>query len=88
MTSNRLVAVVIEVTDLDRSASLYRDGFGVPLKDPDAQLGISVTDLDAAHERALAAGAQEIHGPKTQPCGRSARYRDFASTVIELTQRT
>jgi predicted enzyme related to lactoylglutathione lyase len=33
--SNRMVAVVIEVADLDRSAALYRDAFGVPLKPPD-----------------------------------------------------
>ena len=33
--TNRLVAVVLEVADLDRSAALYRDGFGVPLKPPD-----------------------------------------------------
>jgi predicted enzyme related to lactoylglutathione lyase len=64
MTSNRLVAVVIEVTDLERSAALYRD------------------------ERALAAGAEAIHGPKQQPWGRSARYRDYDGNVIELTQRT
>jgi predicted enzyme related to lactoylglutathione lyase len=36
---NRLVAVVIEVADLDRSAALYRDGFGVPLKPPDDHHG-------------------------------------------------
>jgi predicted enzyme related to lactoylglutathione lyase len=127
MASNRLVAVVIEVADLDRSAALYRDGFGVALKDPDdhagddrwisgrhcatswtdgtflhfalyekktddvttgAQLGIAVADLDAARSQALAAGAEEIHGPKTQPWGRSARFRDFDGNVIELTQRT
>ncbi len=28
---NRLVAVVIEVSDLDRSVRLYRDGFGLDL---------------------------------------------------------
>ena len=33
--SNRLAAVVIEVADLDRSAALYRDAFGVALKPPD-----------------------------------------------------
>jgi len=33
--SNRLAAVVIEVADLDRSAALYRDAFGVALKAPD-----------------------------------------------------
>ena len=37
--NNRLVAVVIEVADLDRSAALYRDGFGVPLKAPDDHHG-------------------------------------------------
>ncbi len=36
---NRLVAVVLEVADLDRSAALYRDGFGVPLKAPDDHEG-------------------------------------------------
>ena len=36
---NRLVAVVLEVADLDRSAALYRDGFGVPLKDADDHHG-------------------------------------------------
>ena len=126
MTSNRLVAVVMEVSDLDRSAALYREGFGIPLKEPDdhagddrwisgrhcatswtdgaflhfalyekkttesttgAQLGIAVADLDAAHERALAAGAELIHAPKSQPWGRSARYRDFDGNVIELTTR-
>jgi predicted enzyme related to lactoylglutathione lyase len=33
--NNRLVAVVLEVADLDRSAALYREGFGVALKPPD-----------------------------------------------------
>jgi catechol 2,3-dioxygenase-like lactoylglutathione lyase family enzyme len=71
MTPNRLVAVVIEVTDLERSAALYRDGFGVPLKDPDDH-----------------AGEEAIHGLKTRPRGRSARYRAYDGNVIELTQRT
>ena len=39
MTLNRLVAVVVEVADLDRSATLFRDGFGVPLKEPDDHAG-------------------------------------------------
>jgi predicted enzyme related to lactoylglutathione lyase len=37
--NNRLVAVVIEVADLDRSAALYRDAFGVALKPPDDHEG-------------------------------------------------
>ncbi|MEP6870771.1 MAG: VOC family protein [Anaerolineaceae bacterium] len=121
--SNRLVAVVFEVADLDRSEALYRDGFGLALHrslhDNDdrwiggahaavswtegaflhfalyatkgtpttgAQVGFAVADLDAAQGRALAAGAALIHGPVSQPWGRSARFRDFDANVIELTQ--
>jgi predicted enzyme related to lactoylglutathione lyase len=122
---NRLVAVVIEVSDLDRSLKLYRDGFGLDLHVGDhrgddqwisgrhaatswtggafihfalyaskygatttrAQLAFDVKDLDAAHRRAVEAGAEVVHGPKAQPWGRSARYRDFDGNVIELTRR-
>jgi predicted enzyme related to lactoylglutathione lyase len=123
--NNRLIAVVIEVADLDRSAALYRDGFGVPLKPPDdhhgkdrwvsgrhcatswtegaflhfaiyeaktperttsAQISFEVTDLEAAHATAIAAGAVVIHEPRTEEWGRSARYRDFDGNVIDLTQ--
>lgn len=51
-----------------------------------AQIAFRVADLDAAHARAVAAGARVIHEPKTQPWGRSARYYDFDDNVIELTQ--
>ncbi|MEP7214608.1 MAG: VOC family protein [Anaerolineaceae bacterium] len=121
--SNRLVAVVLEVADLDRSEALYRDGFGLALHrslhDEDdrwiggahaavswtegaflhfalyaakgaptagAQVGFVVTNLEAAHHRALAAGAELLHGPISQPWGQSARYADFDGNVIELTQ--
>jgi predicted enzyme related to lactoylglutathione lyase len=127
MTSNtdRLVAVVLTVSDLDRAAELYGSGFGLDLHLSDhdgddhwisgrhaatswvdgafmhfalyatkdgqatcrAQIGFRVADLDAAHDRAIAAGAEVIHGPKPQPWGRSARYRDFDGNVIELTQQ-
>jgi predicted enzyme related to lactoylglutathione lyase len=121
---NRVVALVIEVSDLERSAKLYREAFGVALKPADdhegddrwtsgrhcatswtegaflhfalyevkeaatrnAQIAISVVDLDAAHRTALEAGAELLHGPKSQPWGRSARYRDPDGNVIELTQ--
>ena len=51
-----------------------------------AQIAFRVTDLDAAHARAVAAGARVAHEPKPQPWGRSARYYDFDDNVIELTQ--
>ncbi|MGZ6913659.1 MAG: VOC family protein [Acidimicrobiia bacterium] len=51
-----------------------------------AQVGFRVRDLDAAHERATAAGAVVEHAPKPQPWGRSARYQDFDGNVIELTE--
>jgi len=122
---NRLVAVVLEVADLDRSVALYRDGFGLDLHIEDhhgddrwisgrhaaiswsdgafihfalyaskdgvrtagAQIAFHVEDLDAAHRRAMEAGAQTVHDPKVQPWGRSARYRDFDGNVVELTER-
>jgi predicted enzyme related to lactoylglutathione lyase len=53
-----------------------------------AQVSFRVGNLDAAHERAVRAGARTIHEPKDQPWGRSARYYDFDDNVIELTQPT
>jgi predicted enzyme related to lactoylglutathione lyase len=122
-TVPRLVSVVFEVSDLDRSEALYCDGFGLTLHrsqhdDDDrwiggahaavswndgaflhfalyatkgtttkaAQIGIQVDDIDAAHLRAIAAGAHVIHPPINQPWGRSARYRDLDDNVVELTQ--
>ena len=52
-----------------------------------AQIGIAIENLETATARALAAGAELIHGPVAQPWGRSARFRDFDGNVIELTQR-
>ena len=124
--NNRLTAVVLTVSDLDRSARLYQDGFGLDLHVDDhqgddrwisgrhaatswtdgafihfalyatkdgeattrAQIAFRVADLDAAHARAVAAGARVAHEPKTQPWGRSARYYDFDENIIELTQAT
>jgi len=51
-----------------------------------AQIAFRVHDLDAAHERAIAAGVVVLHEPKPQPWGRSARYLDNEGNVIELTQ--
>jgi predicted enzyme related to lactoylglutathione lyase len=52
-----------------------------------AQIAFRVVDIDAANERAVQAGSEVLHGPKRQPWGTSARYRDADGNVIELTQR-
>jgi len=120
----RLVAVVLEVADLDAAVSFYREAFGLDLHPSDhggedrwisgahaaiswsdgaflhfalyqaktgapstgVQAGFAVDDLDAAHVRAINAGAELLHPPRAQPWGRSARYRDLDGNVIELTQ--
>jgi predicted enzyme related to lactoylglutathione lyase len=125
-TTPRLVAVVLEVADLDRSARLYSEAFGIELhrnhhdetdrwiggdhaarswtegafihfalyaaKSADhttgAQVAFAVQDIEAAHKRAVAAGAEVVHAPRSEPWGRSARYRDFDNNIIELTQRS
>jgi predicted enzyme related to lactoylglutathione lyase len=125
---NRLVTIVLEVADLDLSAQLYQQGFGLDLdvtdhrgaehglddrwisgrhaattwedgaflhfalyqakEDPtvNAQLSFRVNDIGAAHRAAIEAGAEVLHGPRTEPWGTSARYRDFDGNVVELTQ--
>jgi predicted enzyme related to lactoylglutathione lyase len=119
----RLVAVILEVSDLDSAVALYRDAFGLDLHPGDngvddrwvggrhaeiswregaylhfalyparerptsgAQIALSVDDIDHAHAAAVRAGAHVVHEPRTEPWGRSGRYRDFDGNVIELTQ--
>jgi len=122
--TNRLVTVVLTVSDLDRSVKPFADGFGLDLHVDDhegdlpwisgrhaatswndgafihfalyetkdgstsrgAQVAFRVEDLEAAHHRAIAAGAEVLHAPTAQPWGHSARYCDPDGHVIELTQ--
>ena len=58
-------------------------------------LHLYVPDCDAAHTRALAAGASEVHPPMDQPYGeRSSAVRDrwgthwFLATVTDMAART
>jgi len=51
-----------------------------------AQVSFRVDDLDRSHAVAIAAGAEVVHGPRVEPWGRSARYRDHDGNVVELTQ--
>ena len=121
--------MVIEVADVQRSAALYRDAFGVDLHIDDhgggvhdgddrwtsgvhaayswddgaflhfalypakgdgptknVQLGFSVSNLNAAHERALENGAELIHEPRPEPWGATSRYRDLDGNVVSLTE--
>jgi predicted enzyme related to lactoylglutathione lyase len=120
----RLVTVVLTVSDLDRAVRIYGGGFGLDFHFDDhqgdevwttgrhaatswtdgafmhfalyetkdgtsttgAQIAFRVTDIETAHQRALGAGVEVVHGPKSQPWGTSARYRDDDGNVIELTQ--
>ena len=45
-----------------------------------AQIAFRVADLEVAHARAVAAGADVIHGPKPQPWGRSAATATSTAT--------
>jgi catechol 2,3-dioxygenase-like lactoylglutathione lyase family enzyme len=125
----RLVTIVLEVADLDRSVALYRDWLGVELHMSDhrggahggedrwisgphaaftwndgaflhfalyeskgerttgAQLSFEVADLRSAHAGAAAVGIEVLHGPRDEPWGTSARYRDPDGNIIELTER-
>lgn len=51
-----------------------------------AQVSIRVDDIVASHRAAVAAGAHVLHGPRSEPWGASARYRDLDGNVVELTQ--
>lgn len=120
----RLLAVILEVADLERSAAFYREGFGIPLQPEDhggddrwisgahasyswhegaflhfalyaakggeiatgAQIGFATPDLEAAHARLLATGAEVIHPPRPEPWGPTARYHDADGNVVSLTQ--
>ena len=52
------------------------------------ELAFLVDDLDAAHARALAAGAQMESSPRDEPWGRTAGYRDPDGNLIALTERS
>ena len=56
-----------------------------PAEPEEPGLGFAVDDIDAAHERAVAAGATVVEPPRQQPWGRSARYRDPDGNQVELT---
>jgi predicted RNase H-like nuclease/predicted enzyme related to lactoylglutathione lyase len=60
-------------------------------QDPDAtenaEIGFFVDDVEAAHARASAAGAEVVHEPRAVTWGRTALYRDPDGNLVGLTQR-
>jgi predicted RNase H-like nuclease/predicted enzyme related to lactoylglutathione lyase len=52
-----------------------------------AEIGFFVDDLEAAHARADAAGAEVVHEPRDESWGRTAAYRDPDGNLVTLTQR-
>ena len=53
----------------------------------DVQLGFNVADINRAHRRAVGSGALIVHGPRDEPWGRTARYRDPDGNLVSITQR-
>jgi predicted RNase H-like nuclease/predicted enzyme related to lactoylglutathione lyase len=52
-----------------------------------AELGFFVDDIEAAHARAVTAGAEVVREPREEPWGRTATYRDPDGNLVTLTQR-
>ena len=67
----RLAAIIIEVSDLDRSATLYREGFGVDLHASDHE----------SDDRWMGGSHASLSW------GATSRYRDYDGNVVGLTQR-
>ncbi len=51
------------------------------------QVGFSVDDVDAKHERLVAGGVNVVHEPRTWEGLRTSRYRDPDGNVVSFTQR-
>jgi predicted enzyme related to lactoylglutathione lyase len=52
-----------------------------------AEVAFFVDDVDVAHARAVAAGADVTAAPHSEPWGRTAAYRDPDGNAVGLTQR-
>jgi uncharacterized glyoxalase superfamily protein PhnB len=49
------------------------------------EIGLTTTDVPAAYEQAVAAGAQPVSEPKTKPWGQVVAYvRSIEGTLVEL----
>jgi predicted RNase H-like nuclease/catechol 2,3-dioxygenase-like lactoylglutathione lyase family enzyme len=52
-----------------------------------AELSFFVDSVEAAHARAVAAGAEVVRGPRAERGTRSAVYRDLDGNIVTLTER-
>jgi catechol 2,3-dioxygenase-like lactoylglutathione lyase family enzyme len=52
-----------------------------------AQIAFDTEDLEGDHRRLEAAGVSIEHGPRPEPWGATARYRDPDGNTVSLTQR-
>lgn len=98
MAEPRLAFVGLRVADAGRAEAFYRDAFGVEpsggfvlvaaehAPTANAEIGFVVDDLDAAHARAVAAGAQVVEEPHDRPSGRTAAYRDLDGNLVVLSE--
>jgi predicted enzyme related to lactoylglutathione lyase len=50
-----------------------------------AEIGITVDDVDAVHQRATQFGVKVLHGPHPGEWGRNARYQDPDGNVVSVT---
>jgi predicted RNase H-like nuclease/predicted enzyme related to lactoylglutathione lyase len=64
--------------------ALFPPDLGVTVN---AEIGFFVDDVEAAHARAVAAGAEVVREPRDEPWGRAAAYRDLDGNLVTLTQR-
>jgi predicted enzyme related to lactoylglutathione lyase len=53
----------------------------------DAQIGFFVEDVDDLHPRAADAGVTVLHPPRDEPWGRTARYLNPDSNIVDITAR-
>lgn len=51
------------------------------------ELGFSVDDVPAIHERLVRSGAEVLHEPRPEPWGLTARYLDPDGNVVGITER-
>jgi len=74
------VVVALHARDLAASARFYREAFGIELE---SELQVDVNDLEEAHARALAAGAELVG----EALDDRRVYRDTDGNVVTLTLR-